>query len=93
MQDFTGVPAIVDLAAMWDATIAAGRKTADINPSCDVDLIDHSVSVDSYGHPTALTEVLIEMKRNKGDTNFSNGGKSIQSFRGSLKWDLSSSKP
>ena len=84
MQDFTGVPAIVDLAAMRDATITTGRKATDINPSCDVDLvIDHSVSVDSYGHPTALTEnVEVEMKRNKERYQFLKWGqKAFKNFR------------
>ena len=84
MQDFTGVPAIVDLAAMRDATIATGRKATDINPSCDVDLvIDHSVSVDSYGRPTALTEnVEVEMKRNKERYQFLKWGqKAFKNFR------------
>ena len=50
MQDFTGVPAIVDLAAMRDAMTAMGGDPAHINPLIPVDLvIDHSVSVDTFG--------------------------------------------
>ena len=55
MQDFTGVPAIVDLAAMRDAVEKAGGDPARINPQIPVDLvIDHSVMVDQYGNPTAF---------------------------------------
>ena len=50
MQDFTGVPAVVDLAAMREATIKLGGNPASINPLCPVDLvIDHSVMVDYFG--------------------------------------------
>jgi aconitate hydratase len=50
MQDFTGVPAVVDLAAMREATIKLGGNPASINPLCPVDLvIDHSVMVDYAG--------------------------------------------
>ncbi|MEP0943283.1 MAG: aconitate hydratase AcnA [Rhizobiaceae bacterium] len=50
MQDFTGVPAVVDLAAMRDATSNLGGDTAAINPQVPVDLvIDHSVMVDFFG--------------------------------------------
>ena len=50
MQDFTGVPAVVDLAAMRDATAKLGGDTATINPQVPVDLvIDHSVMVDHFG--------------------------------------------
>ncbi len=50
MQDFTGVPAVVDLAAMRDATQALGGQTSAINPQVPVDLvIDHSVMVDYFG--------------------------------------------
>ena len=55
MQDFTGVPAVVDLAAMRDATDALGGQTAAINPQVPVDLvIDHSVMVDFFGGPDAF---------------------------------------
>ncbi len=55
MQDFTGVPAIVDLAAMRDAMAALGGDPARINPLLPVELvIDHSMQVDVYGSPEAL---------------------------------------
>ncbi len=50
MQDFTGVPAVVDLAAMREATVALGGDPEKINPLCAVDLvIDHSVMVNEFG--------------------------------------------
>src|SRR6185437_15838086 len=50
MQDFTGVPAVADLAAMRQAMVNLGGNPKDINPLSPVDLvIDHSVIVDSYG--------------------------------------------
>ncbi len=55
MQDFTGVPAVVDLAAMRDAVVALGGKAQAINPLNPVDLvIDHSVMVDEFGNPRAF---------------------------------------
>jgi aconitate hydratase len=55
MQDFTGVPAIVDLAAMRDAIDELGSDPARINPLVPVDLIiDHSVQVDAFGNPRAF---------------------------------------
>src|SRR5919106_2235375 len=55
MQDFTGVPAIVDLAAMRDAMEQLGSDPAKINPLVPVDLIiDHSVQVDAFGNPRAF---------------------------------------
>jgi aconitate hydratase len=55
MQDFTGVPAIVDLAAMRDAMEDLGSDRAKINPLVPVDLIiDHSVQVDAFGNPRAF---------------------------------------
>ncbi len=55
MQDFTGVPAVVDLAAMRDAMATLGGDAAKINPLNPVDLvIDHSVMVDSFGNAQAL---------------------------------------
>ena len=55
MQDFTGVPAVVDLAAMRDAVVALGGNPAQVNPLSPVDLvIDHSVMVDYYGTADAL---------------------------------------
>jgi aconitate hydratase len=55
MQDFTGVPAVVDLAAMRDAMDELGGDATAINPLVDVDLIiDHSVQVDAFGNPRAF---------------------------------------
>jgi aconitate hydratase len=55
MQDFTGVPAVVDLAAMRDAMEDLGGDPAAINPQVDVDLIiDHSVQVDAFGNQRAF---------------------------------------
>ena len=66
MQDFTGVPAVVDLAAMRDATESLGGETAAINPQVPVDLvIDHSVMVDYFGGPDAFEKnVEREYERN-----------------------------
>ncbi|MEE1923710.1 aconitate hydratase AcnA [Pseudomonas sp. 148P] len=66
MQDFTGVPAVVDLAAMRAAMAKAGGDPQRINPLSPVDLvIDHSVMVDRYASPAAFAEnVDIEMQRN-----------------------------
>ncbi len=55
MQDFTGVPAVVDLAAMRDGIVALGGKAEQINPLNPVDLvIDHSVMIDEFGNPRAF---------------------------------------
>jgi len=55
MQDFTGVPAVVDLAAMRDGIKALGGDAQKINPLNPVDLvIDHSVMIDEFGNPRAL---------------------------------------
>ena len=55
MQDFTGVPAVVDLAAMRDAMVALGGDPEKINPLAPVDLvIDHSVMIDEFGTPRAF---------------------------------------
>ncbi|MBK3757320.1 aconitate hydratase AcnA [Stutzerimonas frequens] len=66
MQDFTGVPAVVDLAAMRDAVAKAGGDPQKINPLSPVDLvIDHSVMVDRFGSDHAFEQnVEIEMQRN-----------------------------
>ncbi len=66
MQDFTGVPAVVDLAAMRDATSKLGGNTDAINPQVPVDLvIDHSVMVDNFGNPKAFeSNVAREYERN-----------------------------
>jgi aconitate hydratase len=55
MQDFTGVPAVVDLAAMRDGILGLKGSAAKINPLVPVDLvIDHSVMIDEFGHPRAF---------------------------------------
>ncbi|PLX68692.1 MAG: aconitate hydratase AcnA [Denitrovibrio sp.] len=66
MQDFTGVPGVVDLAAMRDALAEKGKDAALINPVVPVDLIiDHSVQVDYYGTPDSLDKnVAKEYERN-----------------------------
>ena len=66
MQDFTGVPAMVDLAAMRDAMIALGGDANKINPLSPVDLvIDHSVMVDVAGRKDAYDRnVALEFERN-----------------------------
>ncbi|MDF1580010.1 MAG: aconitate hydratase AcnA [Desulfuromonadales bacterium] len=66
MQDFTGVPAVVDLAAMRDAVARGGGDPQQVNPQVPVDLvIDHSVMVDSYASPEAFgSNVKREMERN-----------------------------
>ncbi|GGC51429.1 aconitate hydratase AcnA [Chelatococcus reniformis] len=66
MQDFTGVPAVVDLAAMRDAMTSLGADPEKINPLVPVDLvIDHSVIVDEFGTPRAFGDnVKLEYERN-----------------------------
>ncbi|MDQ5895842.1 MAG: aconitate hydratase, partial [Actinomycetota bacterium] len=66
MQDFTGVPAVVDLAAMRDAMAEIGGDVTKINPLVDVDLvIDHSVQVDAFGSGMAFqTNAEKEFERN-----------------------------
>ncbi|MGQ7244250.1 aconitate hydratase AcnA [Salinicola sp. V024] len=66
MQDFTGVPGVVDLAAMRDAVKKLGAKAERINPLSPVDLvIDHSVMVDHFGDASAFKDnVAMEMERN-----------------------------
>src|SRR3954471_6196087 len=67
MQDFTGVPAVCDLAAMRDAFVALGKPGNSINPLRTVDLvIDHSVQIDEYGTKTAFRRnVELEYQRNR----------------------------
>ena len=67
MQDFTGVPCIVDFAALRDAMLAYGGDPADINPVVPIDLIvDHSVQVDYFGSKDALSQNLsMEYGRNE----------------------------
>jgi aconitate hydratase A / 2-methylisocitrate dehydratase len=66
MQDFTGVPAVVDLAAMRSATARAGGDPAAVNPSIPVDLVvDHSVQVDLFRTPDAYERnIELEYERN-----------------------------
>jgi aconitate hydratase A / 2-methylisocitrate dehydratase len=66
MQDFTGVPAVVDLAAMRDAVKELGKDPQSINPAIPVDLIiDHSVQIDFHGSPNALKKNMeLEFQRN-----------------------------
>ena len=66
MQDFTGVPAVVDLAAMRDAMAKLGGNPEKINPQVPVHLvIDHSVMVDEFGTPKAFEQnVALEYARN-----------------------------
>jgi aconitate hydratase len=66
MQDFTGVPAVVDLAAMREAVERLGGNVNQVNPLSPVDLvIDHSVTVDEFGNRAAFGEnVKLEMERN-----------------------------
>jgi aconitase A len=67
LQDFTGVPCIVDLAAMRDAIVRLGGPAARVNPLSPAELvIDHSVQVDQYGTPGALAaNTAIEFSRNR----------------------------
>lgn len=84
LQDFTGVPAIVDLAAMRDAMIALDGQPEQINPLVPVDLvIDHSVMVDFYGNQDALRKnTEIEFERNKERYQFLRWGqKAFKNFR------------
>ncbi|MFN4289242.1 MAG: aconitate hydratase AcnA [Permianibacter sp.] len=84
MQDFTGVPAVVDLAAMRDAVAKLGKDTDKINPLVPVDLvIDHSVMIDKFGTPTAFDEnVEIEYQRNGERYEFLRWGqKAFNNFR------------
>ncbi|HFU4116960.1 TPA: aconitate hydratase AcnA [Streptococcus suis] len=67
LQDFTGVPVVVDLASMRDAVVKSGGRPELINPEIPVDLvIDHSVQVDVFGIENALEKnVALEFERNK----------------------------
>jgi len=67
MQDFTGVPAVVDLAAMRDAIKTLGGDPERVNPLAPVELvIDHSVQVDEFGSAGALAaNTLLEFQRNR----------------------------
>ncbi|MBP6562146.1 MAG: aconitate hydratase AcnA [Neisseriaceae bacterium] len=84
MQDFTGVPAVVDLAAMREAMKKAGGDPNKINPLSPVDLvIDHSVMVDAFGTANAFDlNVAMEMKRNHERYAFLRWGqKAFDNFR------------
>ncbi|MEO9462181.1 MAG: aconitate hydratase AcnA [Marinomonas sp.] len=83
LQDFTGVPCVVDLAAMRDAISKLGGDTAKINPQVPVNLvIDHSVMVDEFGHPKAFEKnVELEYARNAERYDFLKwGSKSFENF-------------
>ncbi len=84
LQDFTGVPCVVDLAAMRDAMKALGGDPARINPLVPVDLvIDHSVQVDFFGTPDALPKnAAIEFERNRERYEFLRWGQTaFRNFR------------
>ncbi|MCH8861422.1 MAG: aconitate hydratase AcnA [Proteobacteria bacterium] len=84
MQDFTGVPAVVDLAAMRDAMVKLGGDARKINPLVPVDLvIDHSVMVDHFGTAAAFGKnVVFEMERNQERYAFlSWGQQAFDNFR------------
>ena len=84
MQDFTGVPAVVDLAAMRDGITALGGDAQKINPLVPVDLvIDHSVIVDAFGSRSALkTNVELEYARNGERYTFLKWGQdALDNFR------------
>jgi aconitate hydratase len=84
LQDFTGVPAVVDLAAMRDAMTALGGDAEQINPLSPAELvIDHSVQVDSYGAPNSLDlNNQIEFQRNRERYSFLRWGQSaFSNFR------------
>lgn len=84
MQDFTGVPAVVDLAALRDAMVAMGQDPEGINPLSEVDLvIDHSVTVDAFGNAKAFGEnVHLEMERNNERYEFLRWGQTaFKNFR------------
>jgi aconitate hydratase len=84
MQDFTGVPCVVDLAAMRDAIAKLGGDTSKINPLVPVHLvIDHSVMVDEFGHPKAFeNNMALEYERNAERYDFLKwGSKSLDNFK------------
>ncbi|MEY3878117.1 MAG: aconitate hydratase AcnA [Pseudomonadota bacterium] len=84
LQDFTGVPCVVDLAAMRDAMTALKADPSKINPLVPVHLvIDHSVMVDEFGHPKAAEQnVEIEYQRNAERYDFLKwGSKSLNNFK------------
>jgi|TARA_B110000305_G_C19439979_1_gene641265 aconitate hydratase len=84
LQDFTGVPCVVDLAAMRDAMVNLGGDPDKINPLSPVDLvIDHSVMVDHFGGPESFKKnVDLEMSRNQERYTFLRwGSKAFDNFR------------
>ncbi|QJQ95016.1 MULTISPECIES: aconitate hydratase AcnA [Halomonadaceae] len=84
MQDFTGVPGVVDLASMRAAVEKLGEDPARINPLSPVDLvIDHSVMVDNFGNATAFRDnVILEMERNRERYEFLRWGQeAFDNFR------------
>lgn len=84
MQDFTGVPAVVDLASMRDAMNTLGGDPSKINPLSPVDLvIDHSLMIDNAGTPTAFAEnVALEFERNQERYEFLKWGQgAFDNFR------------
>ncbi|HKR17272.1 aconitate hydratase AcnA [Rhizorhapis sp.] len=84
MQDFTGVPCVVDLAAMRDAMNALGADAKKINPLVPVHLvIDHSVMVDEFGSPKAFADnVELEYQRNGERYEFLKwGSKALDNFK------------
>ncbi|MEO0501008.1 MAG: aconitate hydratase AcnA, partial [Pseudomonadota bacterium] len=84
MQDFTGVPAVVDLAAMRDAVTKLGGEAESVNTLVPVDLvIDHSVMVDEFGTPQAFeANVELEYERNQERYEFLKwGSQAFRNFR------------
>jgi aconitate hydratase len=84
MQDFTGVPCVVDLAAMRDAITKLGGDAAKINPQVPVHLvIDHSVMVDEFGTPNAIADNMdLEYQRNGERYEFLKwGSKALDNFQ------------
>ncbi len=84
MQDFTGVPAVADLAAMRDAVAARGKDASKVNPLSQVDLvIDHSVMVDYFATPDSFQKnVDMEFGRNKERYEFLKWGQqAFENFR------------
>ena len=84
LQDFTGVPAVVDLTAMRDAIVQLGGDPDNINPQVPVDLvIDHSVMVDYFATPDALQKnTQLEFERNNERYNFLRWGQqAFSNFR------------
>ncbi len=84
MQDFTGVPAVVDLAAMRDALVALGGDAGQINPLAPTELvIDHSVQVDVFGSDDAMAKnIKLEFARNRERYSFLKWGqKAFDNFK------------